>query len=374
MSSPQPHCRQNALIISLPVSSSRTTVSPPLLMKIPHLVRIAGAILFCGTTALFGQGAAPAPASSTMDFQVYRGTQVSPEVERLYEKGLKFLVSAQNADGGFPGQYGSEPGVVGFAVMAMLAHGDDPNHGPYNKAVKRSIDFLLKAQGENGYIGSSMYNHGFATLALAEAYGALQDERVGPALKKAIELIISSQDKNRFKGWRYSPDATDADSTVSGACFVAMIAARNAGIKIPDKNIEDALKFFTDCQNPATGDIGYMPRSGSHGGATTAIGVAAFAYARKKENVTFTKAMKSLKGNDENGGSYPFYLEYYAAQAYFQSDLKAWQDWNDRQVKRLSDLQNDDGSWDQGLGPATTTALGLLSIALNYRYLPIYER
>jgi hypothetical protein len=219
-----------------------------------------------------------------------------------------------------------------------------------------------------------MYNHGFATLALAEAYGSLQDDRIGPALKKAVELIISSQDKNRFKGWRYSPDANDADSTVSGACFVAMMAARNAGLKIPDKNIEDALKFFTDCQNPATGDIGYMPRSGSHGGATTAIGVAAFAYARKKDNPTFTKAVKSLKGNDENGGSYPFYLEYYAAQAYFQTDFKAWQDWNERQIKRLGEMQNDDGSWDAGLGPATTTALGLLSIALNYRYLPIYER
>jgi hypothetical protein len=327
-----------------------------------------------GATGSLAQGTAAAGASSAMDFQVYRGTQVPPEVERLYEKGLKFLVSVQNADGSFPGQYGSEPGVVGFAAMSMLAHGDDPNHGPYSKSIKRCVDFLLKAQGENGYIGSSMYNHGFATLALAEAYGALQDDRIGPALKKAVELIISSQDKNRFKGWRYSPDASDADSTVSGACFVAMVAARNAGVKVPDKNIDDALKFFTDCQNPVTGDIGYMPRSGSHGGATTAIGVAAFAYARKKDNVTFTKAMKSLKGNDENGGSYPFYLEYYAAQAYFQSDLKAWQDWNDRQVKRLADTQNDDGSWDQGLGPATTTALGLLSIALNYRYLPIYER
>jgi hypothetical protein len=315
-----------------------------------------------------------AASGSATDFQVYRGTQVPPEVERIYERGLRYLSSAQNADGAYPGQYGTEPGVVGFAIMAMLAHGDDPNHGPYSKAIKRGVDYILKNQGENGYIGSSMYNHGFATLALAEAYGALQDERIGPGLKKAIELIISSQDKNRFKGWRYSPDASDADSTVSGACFVAMIAARNAGLKIPDKNLDEALKFFTDCQNPGSGEIGYMPRSGSHGGATTAIGVAAFAYARKKDSPTFAKALKAMKGNDEGGGSYPFYLEYYAAQAYFQGDFKSWQEWNEKQIKRLVEMQNDDGSWDQGLGPATSTALGLLSIALNYRYLPIYER
>jgi hypothetical protein len=188
-----------------------------------------------------------------------------------------------------------------------------------------------------------------------------------------VELILSSQDKNRFKAWRYSPEASDADSTVSGACFVALVAARNAGVKVPDKNIEDALKFFTDCQSPG-GEIGYMPRSGSQGGATTAIGTAAYAYARKKDQPTFSKALKALKGNDEGGGGYPFYFEYYAAQAYFQGDFKEWQKWNDGQVKRLADSQSDDGSWDSGLGTGTCTAFGLLSIALNYRYLPIYER
>ena len=319
---------------------------------------------------------APVLCAQTTDFQVYRGIQVSPEVERIYEKGLKYLSTAQNADGSFPGQYGLEPAVVGMSLMTFLAHGDDPNHGPFSKTIKRCVEYILKQCNEqNGYIGSSMYNHGFATLALAESYGAVQDDRIGPALKKAVELILTSQEKNKFKAWRYSPDAQDADSTVSGACFVALIAARNAGLKVPDKNIEDALKFYTDCQNVGDGGIGYMPRSGSHGGATTAIGVAAFAYARKKDQMTFIKALKAMKGSEDgSGGGYPFYYDYYAAQGFFQGDFAAWQSWNDKQVKRLGEMQNDDGAWDAGLGPGTCTALALLSIALNYRYLPIYER
>jgi hypothetical protein len=314
--------------------------------------------------------------AQTTDFQVYRGTQVAPEVEKIYEKGLKYLVAAQNSDGSFPGQYGTEPGVVGMALMAFLAHGDDPNHGAFAKAISRCLDYIVKqASDDTGYIGSSMYNHGFATLALAESYGAVQDDRIAPLLKKAVELILTSQDKNRFKAWRYSPDASDADSTVSGACFVALIAARNAGMKVPDTAIENALKFYADCQNPSDGSIGYMPRSGSHGGATTAIGAAAFAYARKKELPAFVKALKAMKSNDDgNGGGYPFYYDYYAAQGFFQGDYQAWLGWNEKQVKRLEELQNDDGSWDAGLGPGTCTALALLSIALNYRYLPIYER
>ncbi|MDB6149315.1 MAG: Squalene-hopene cyclase-like protein [Chthoniobacter sp.] len=314
--------------------------------------------------------------AAAQDLNVYRGTQVSPEVERVYERALQFLVSAQTPDGGFPGNHGTEPATPALVMMAMLAHGDDPNHGPYAKPIKRCLDFVLKSANEStGYIGSSMYNHGFAALGLAEAYGAVQDERVGPALKKAIDLILTSQEKNRFKAWRYSPEAQDADSTVSGACFVALIAARNSGIRVPDHAIDAALKFYTDCQAPGDGSIGYMPGSGAHGGSTTAIGVAAYAYARKKDQPTFTKALKALKKNDEAGrGSYPFYYEYYASQAMFQSDVKAWEEWNTKQLQALVETQNEDGSWDGGMGSSISTAFGLLSIALNYRYLPIYER
>ncbi len=314
--------------------------------------------------------------SGAQDLNVYRGTQVSPQVERIYERGLRFLVATQNAEGSFPGNYGTEPATAALAMLAMFAHGDDPNYGPYAKSIKRSVDYILaKANANTGYIGSSMYNHGFGTLALAEAYGAVQDERIGPALKKAVELILTSQEKNRFKAWRYGPDSKDADSTVSGACFVALVAARNAGLRVPENAIEGALKFYTDCQNPGTGGIGYTPGSGGNGMATTAIGVAVYAYARKKDQPTFTKAFKMLKnGGDDGGGAYPFYFEYYASQALFQSDVKVWSDWNEKRVQWLGETQNDDGSWDGNLGRPLSTSFGLLSIALSYRYLPIYER
>lgn len=329
-------------------------------------------VLSIGLTAA-SLTALPLPAQ---DLNVYRGTQVSPQIERVYERGLQYLVNAQADDGSFPGNYGREPATAALAMLAMFAHGDDPNYGPYAKPIKRCVDYLLKSSdATTGYIGNSMYNHGFSTLALAEAYGAVQDERIGPAVKKAVDLILTSQEKNRFKAWRYSPDSKDADSTVSGACFVALVAARNAGLRVPDSAIEGALKFYTDCQQPGTGSIGYTPGSGANGTATTAIGVAVYAYARKKDQPTFVKALSALKkSEDENGGGYPFYGEYYESQALFQSDVKAWEAWNDKRVQKLADSQNEDGSWDASLGAPLSTAFGLLSIALSYRYLPIYER
>lgn len=310
------------------------------------------------------------------DLNVYRGAQVPAEVERIYERGMQFLAAAQNEDGSFAGQYGNEAATPALAMLALFAHGEDPNYGPYSKTIKRCLDYILAHRDEStGYIGNSMYNHGFSTLALAEAYGAVNDDRIGPALKKAVDLILTSQEKNKAKAWRYSPDSVDADSTVSGACFVALIAARNAGLRVPDAAIQGALQFYSDCQQPSDGSIGYLPGSGANGGATTAIGVAVYAYARQKDRSTFVKALKALKSLDsESGGNYPFYYEYYASQALFQSELPAWSDWNSKRVKQLAESEQDDGSWDAGLGTSLSTAFGLLSVALNYRYLPIYER
>ena len=63
-------------------------------------------------------------------------TQFIPvEVDRMYVKGINFLRDHQNKDGTFtsPGRsdtYGKQPGVVGLAVISMMAHGDDPNRPP----------------------------------------------------------------------------------------------------------------------------------------------------------------------------------------------------------------------------------------------------
>ncbi len=67
-------------------------------------------------------------------------------------------------------------------------------------------------------------------LALAEAYGTVDDrdlwERgqtsasqrsIGAALELAVRCAVTSQKKNPYGGWRYAPDARDADTSVSGA-------------------------------------------------------------------------------------------------------------------------------------------------------------
>jgi Prenyltransferase and squalene oxidase repeat len=301
-------------------------------------------------------------------------SDVAPtEVDRMYVKGLEFLVRTQTPDGRWADNpYGVEPAVIGLAVVSMLAHGDDPNLGPYATTVRRGLDAILKqANRQTGYIGRSMYNHGFATLALAEAYGVVDDARLGPALQQAVRLILTSQEKNPLGAWRYSPESVDGDTTVSGAQMVALFAARNAGLLVPEEAVQKGIKFFLRCQTPE-GGFGYTENL-SPNGARTAIGCLVLTLAKEKQSKAYQAAFKYLlKAPPEQG--YPQYYLYYAAQAYFHASPEDWRVWNRKNIKMLSAGQNPDGSWNGQFGPTFSTAASLLSLALNYRYLPIYER
>lgn len=295
------------------------------------------------------------------------------EVDRIYMKGLAYLNRSQQENGTWPGShYGSAPGVVGLAMVSMLAHGDDPNHGPFSKSIRRSLNYILESQNsKSGYIGNSMYNHGFATLALAEAYGAVEDKRLGPALTQAVRLITDSQSRNPLGAWRYSPESKDADTTISGAQMVSLFAARNAGIGVPEEAIQKGLQFFRRCQT-REGGYGYTSDSGPNG-PRTAIGTLVLALAKEKDSDAFRRAFAYLRQAPRSGSYYHYFL-YYASQAFFHADPKEWSQWNRKNIAELSKSQNDDGSWDGQFGSAFCTAASLLSLALNYRYLPIYER
>jgi Prenyltransferase and squalene oxidase repeat len=299
---------------------------------------------------------------------------IPPQVEQMYEKGLRFLSSKQTKEGCWEDSQGNEPGVVGLATIAFLAHGEDPNHGPYAKNIRLGIDFIISNQSStNGYIGNSMYNHGFATLALAEAYGAIDHPKVAPSLKKAVELILSSQKTNPKKAWRYTPDARDADTTVSGCQIVALLAARNAGIAVPDEAIQSALAYMDKCRG-ADGGYGYTSSGGSRP-TLTAIGSLCFSLAKKKDSKGFVASTKYLQNQiNYREANYPYYLEYYMSQALFHADEKLWNEWNAKNIKLLATLQSPDGSWPGRMGYAFNTSGALLSLALNYRFLPIYEK
>ena len=300
---------------------------------------------------------------------------IPAQVETIYKRGLKWLSQNQNAEGAWEGgHYGSEPGVVGLCIMSFLAHGEDPNHGPYSQNIQKAVDFIIENQKEsNGYIGTSIYSHGFATLALAECYGMFQDEKIAPALKKAVDLILSAQKRNSRGAWRYTPDSSDADSTVSGCQIVALYAARNAGIPVPDTAFAKAAKYMAKCRG-SDGGFGYTSGIGDKP-TLTAIGLLCEALGKKHGTKTFKTSTKYLsKKLNFRDRYYPYYFEYYMSQALFHADEDVWNEWNSKNIRYLSTIQSPNGSFPGNKGQAFSTAGALLSLALNYRFLPIYEK
>jgi len=322
-------------------------------------------------TSLLGVSLLPLDAQDLLERRV---DVVPAQAELIYEKGMQFLAQSQTEQGNWSDGTGNDPGVVGLCVMAFLAHGEDTVNGPYSKNIRKGIDYIISQQSEaNGYIGNSMYNHAFATTALAEAYGMIPDPKIAPALEKAVKLILSAQERNRLGGWRYTPDSRDADTTVSGSQLVALFAARNAGIEVPDKAITRGLTYLNNNRSPE-GSYGYT--SGSGGKPTlTAIGVLCLSIAKEKDNKGFENSVNYLKKNlDFRDRHYPYYFEYYMSQALFHADETAWNEWNQKNIRYMATIQSADGSFPGNHGSAFSTAGALLSIALNYRFLPIYEK
>lgn len=315
-----------------------------------------------------------APPAAGQDIIRRQDDTIPAQVDNIYERGLQYLASSQNARGSWDDAKGSEPGVVGLVVAAFLAYGEDPNHGPYAETIRKSIDFIIAAQrASDGYIGQNMYTHAFATKALAEAYGVIDHPGVAPALQKAVQLILNAQANNRLGAWRYSPDSRDADTTVTGCQLVTLYAARNAGIPVPDEAFEKGLAYLAKCRG-ADGSYGYTSAAGGKP-TLTAIGVLCLDLAKETDSRHYEASLAYLRRNlDYRDRHYPYYYEYYMSQALFHADEEAWNEWNSRNIRYLSTIQTRDGSFLGNQGAAFSTAGALLSLALNYRFLPIYER
>ncbi len=322
------------------------------------------------------------------------GTGVPPAVRSINDRSLRYLANTQLQDGSWPGSRNGA-GITGICVMALMASGEDPDYGPYATNIRRALHHIIANQNaKTGYMGTSghasMYHHGFAMLALSEAYGAVSEEllwkgsdvpanrrrTLSASLELAVRCALTAQEKNPWGAWRYSPQARDADTTVAGTVLMGIFGARNAGVEVSNEAIDKALNFFQTCTT-RSGSVSYTP-SGSHGDGLTRTAIATLVYAigKRKDTPEYKAASEFIKrrATYNLSGGYMFYTLYYMAQALFQSDFETWQAWNQRTIARLQQMQQEDGSFNSSYGKAYGTGMAVLTLALNYRLLPIYER
>ncbi len=332
-------------------------------------------VAVCIATILLASGSAPLAAQ---DEEPSRFVEVTPEMTQALGDGLDYLAKQQGRKGNFGNNY--PIATTALAGVAFLGAGNTPLRGEYADNVRRCVEYLVKQQKRSGYISmpnSTMYEHGFATLFLAEVYGTYPDPDLKEVLQKAIDLIQESQDPSG--GWVYQPQPSgQSDISVTICEVMALRAARNVGVTVSEVTIERALDCVLRAQN-SDGGFSYRIGSNSWGGGgsaypRSAAGVCTLFNLGQYDHPATAKGLNYLEAQRADNG-YFFYARYYASQAMFQAGGERWERFWPPVRNELIRSQASDGSWSQGVGGvAYSTAMACIILSIPNRYLPIFER
>lgn len=337
------------------------------------------------------------------------------------ERGLDWLAQAQaqETDGSFPavglrargdndtafdgaGQF-APVAITALSALAFMSGGSAPERGPHGRETALAVDWLvarteLGAKSERrGYIARSgdtlsrMHGHGFATLALAQAYAmspkSPRGAKIAVALDAAIACIEASQSIDG--GWYYEPKTGLQHENSITICVVqALRAAHNAGLKVDPKTIARAVDYVTRTQKP-DGSFRYALGDEKSSVALTAAAIATLnatgTYDGKIVHEGYDWIFRKLadrEGHDAADlpqGDFricPYYERLYVAESFWQHpDANVFDQWWQREIAHVLTTQAKDGSWhDASYGDCYATAMNCLVLALPQGLLPIFQR
>ncbi len=345
------------------------------------------------------------PKTFSQDVQFGSRDLQKDDVDQAVDRALSYLLTQQRADGAITDrQYDTT--MTALSVMAMASVGITPNTRNERGALARkALDFVLREdrQDKDGYYGnkdgSRMYGHGIVTLMLTEMLGMgadqKQNELIVARCQRAIDLILSAQKQSKpsqYAGaWRYTPNSTDADLSVSVWQLMALRSAKNDGLKVPASAIDDAVQYlkrsYTSKMDsggrpvePAAG-FSYVPGNSSPTFAMTAAGLLAMEVCGQYDSPLVLGASEWLLQNPPKWDDrFFFYGTYYYAQGMYQRGGKHAETAEQLVRSLLLDRIQPDGAWvspsgeEAGAGKVYATCMAILSLSVKYHYLPIYQK
>jgi squalene cyclase len=332
------------------------------------------------------------------------GSEAGAAAEQAVNRGIQWLRSVQRKDGAIATDDRNETAMTSLALLAFASAGHqaiDPT--PEGEAMRNALAFVLREdrQQGDGYFGqtdgSRMYGHGITTLMLAEMLGMGVDREQDRLLRrrctKAVELILRSQQAKQGPhrgGWRYTPESRDADLSVTVWQLAALRSARNAGLEISKKAIDDGIDYVKRSFRPEQerregggmpiGGFSYQADNNETRFSTTAQGLLALQVCGQYDGPEVEGAANRLLTNTRDQTSkWFYYATYYYSKGMYQRGGKHADAAEHRVLEVLLPRQRPDGSWpaegeEQKAGPVYSTSLAVLSLAVRHHFLPIYER
>jgi len=369
-----------------PTHLSTNLLPPAPTLHAPHpgrrcLVSLCLIILFASL---------PLRAAEPSDQEVLKILTTEQPRDRAVKKGLEYLRKLQKPDGSASERYPTA--LTAMAIMAHFAAGHPPADRQYGPWLRKSINYVLSKQNADGYFGESdgsrMYGHGLATLMLAEALGMPRDdemdELIRKALKRAAQVTINAalvkKSPQNAGGWRYTPDASDSDLSLSGWQLMGLHATQQVGIPVPENVIAGAVEYTKKMINPE-GKVGYTDPNDDHP-ALRGLALLALVIGHQEKIPAVRKIADRIWADPIAWqGAHFYYRAYYDAVGISRALPDEWEKYLPKYEAVLLPHQLEDGSFDasaddeaKGAGPTYTTSMAVMALAVQRHVLPAYQR
>jgi hypothetical protein len=314
---------------------------------------------------------------------------MTEEVQAMISRGLAFLVTAQDADGGWSDKdFPSNTGVTALCCLAFMAEGSRPLIGGYGKPLNRGIEYILKnvqssgvIVGKGAYEYGPMYEHLLSTLTLLLSFGEMPwHPEARSVIERGLEVIHKSQRLDG--GWRYQYSSEgQSDVSVTANALWVLRTAKKSGFTVDRKVINRGVQYIEQCAMP-DGTFRYrywgLHANPSMGGT----GIIALANHGSVDHPLIPGAQKRIL-YDYNRYTVADFLEreyfvygcFYASLAMYTCGDEAFFPWYQKMTRILDAAKRKDGEFaDQRDNTVYVTAMALIMLQSPYGYLPIYER
>ena len=337
------------------------------------------------------------------------GTSIT---EAAVSRGLRWLASVQNHDGGWSlrdyhrhDRASNKSDIMGtsLALLPMLGAGQTHEYGVYKESVAEGLAWMLSIQKPDGdlragYSGEAgMYAHGQAAIVLCEALALTGDQTFLEPAQRAIKFIELAQHKDG--GWRYRPGQI-GDTSVFGWQMMALQSARAPGMNLDvDEATLKLADYFLDqvsapahfnnarkTKLPVGSAYCYQPRRESTAAMTAEAILCRMYLGWKKDDPRLSSAVKWLIQDHFPSAKEPnLYYWYYGTQVMHHYGGQPWKKWNDRMRDLLISSQETRGSnpgswnpkgykWGSKGGRIYTTSLAVCTLEVYYRHLPLFKQ
>lgn len=320
-------------------------------------------------------------------------TEEEKKIDRAVERAIRFLADEQQpSDAWRVDSFGESTAGTSLAVMSFLAAGHLPGEPPYGDQIEKGVAWVIDHQQANRMIvhkrsHGPFYSHGISTLMLAEVVGMLPEAQAADcrkALERAIGLILDAQNVPKTErhagGWRYQPHSRDSDLSVSGWQLLALRAARNVGCDVPADQIDKAVTYVRSCADADSGGFAYQP-GGSPTPTRTGTGILALEICGAHHTDEALRGAEFILQRPlQLEQPYFYYGAYYGSLGVFKVGGEQWDAFRAHLYPILLEEQGNDGSWlashggERAAGKVYCTCMAVLALAVEYRYLPIYQR